>query len=389
MALTQAIIQSVVSVATMDHVVASIYGKTRANGGFNVPELRQILLAVNPKLPSSVRMRADIIAELIPFVPPDLMKKQVQTVPVHIKPTPVWTRDIEYVPLKNTYRPRDEDLSFYAATMYDVVYRERSSETWGMSGTALVSPQKVMKHVALMRQELLDSLHWNSTIFVRASIENMAHYQFMIAGPRDTPYDNGLFHFQMELPSNYPQSPPKVTILSTGRGQYRANPNLYASGKVCLSLLGTWAGPGWNAGRSNISEVILAIQAQILNEHPLRNEPGLETASDNNVDLYNAILRIYTIKIAMIDVLRDPPLGFEDAVLAFFTGPKRQEIGEQVVTWIKASRILPSISYSNLSYCMSYSFITNGGDPINEIRTLTERYGLELLNMLGLENLLE
>jgi len=33
------------------------------------------------------------------------------------------------------------------------------------------------------------------------------------------------------------------------------NPNLYADGKVCLSLLGTWSGPGWEKGVSTLSQV--------------------------------------------------------------------------------------------------------------------------------------
>jgi ubiquitin-protein ligase len=41
-----------------------------------------------------------------------------------------------------------------------------------------------------------------------------------------------------------------VTLATTGNGTVRFNPNLYANGKVCLSLLGTWKGntesENWN-----------------------------------------------------------------------------------------------------------------------------------------------
>ena len=40
---------------------------------------------------------------------------------------------------------------------------------------------------------------------------------------------------------------------------YRFNPNLYADGKVCLSLLGTWHGGDssekWDPERSNLMQV--------------------------------------------------------------------------------------------------------------------------------------
>lgn len=49
----------------------------------------------------------------------------------------------------------------------------------------------------------------------------------------------------------------------------RFNPNLYAEGKVCLSLLGTWSGPGWVPGVSSLAQVLLSIQSAILVEAPL------------------------------------------------------------------------------------------------------------------------
>jgi ubiquitin-protein ligase len=41
---------------------------------------------------------------------------------------------------------------------------------------------------------------------------------------------------------SYPNTSPKVNLVTTGNGKVRFNPNLYACGKVCLSLLGTWRG---------------------------------------------------------------------------------------------------------------------------------------------------
>jgi len=35
-------------------------------------------------------------------------------------------------------------------------------------------------------------------------------------------------------------------------------------GKVCLSLLGTWAGPGWNPAKSTLLQVLVSIQSLIL-----------------------------------------------------------------------------------------------------------------------------
>lgn len=40
----------------------------------------------------------------------------------------------------------------------------------------------------------------------------------------DTPYANGLFEFDVWLPGSYPDSPPKVHLITTGGGRVRYNP---------------------------------------------------------------------------------------------------------------------------------------------------------------------
>ena len=79
----------------------------------------------------------------------------------------------------------------------------------------------------------------------------------LIAGPDGSPYACGCFEFDLFLPPDYPLSPPRVTLVTTGKGQIRFNPNLYANGKVCLSLLGTWHGPGWDRHSSSILQAII------------------------------------------------------------------------------------------------------------------------------------
>ena len=44
----------------------------------------------------------------------------------------------------------------------------------------------------------------------------------------------------------------------------RFNPNLYNCGKVCLSLLGTWSGPGWDPKTSTLLQVLISIQSLIM-----------------------------------------------------------------------------------------------------------------------------
>merc|ERR1712020_608562 len=102
----------------------------------------------------------------------------------------------------------------------------------------------------------------------------------MLIIPADgTPYAAGCFIFDIMFPANYPNSPPKVNLATTGHGAVRFNPNLYNCGKVCLSLLGTWEGAqgeAWNAETSTIIQVLISIQSLILCPEPYYNEPGFE-----------------------------------------------------------------------------------------------------------------
>lgn len=65
------------------------------------------------------------------------------------------------------------------------------------------------------------------------------------------------------LDSDFPQTPPQAHFLSWTNGNGRVNPNLYEEGKVCLSILGTWAGDrneSWSAARSSLLQAFVSIQ---------------------------------------------------------------------------------------------------------------------------------
>ena len=101
----------------------------------------------------------------------------------------------------------------------------------------------------------------------------------MIIGPPDSIYAYCPLFFKFEFPDDYPFNPPKVTFL-TNDGITRFHPNLYVDGKVCLSILGTYSGPGWQSTMS-FSMVLLSLKA-LLDNNPLRHEPGYDNVSLNH-----------------------------------------------------------------------------------------------------------
>lgn len=97
-------------------------------------------------------------------------------------------------------------------------------------------------------------------------------------------------------------------------GGLRVNPNLYESGRVCLSLLNTWTGTGtevWNPDSSSILQVLLSLQALVLNEKPYFNEAGYDkqigrAEGEKNSVSYNENAFLMTWK-SMLYILRQPP----------------------------------------------------------------------------------
>ena len=133
------------------------------------------------------------------------------------------------------------------------------------------------------------------------------HGWAVVCGPEDSPYYGGAFCFEVRFPDDYPFSPPVFTYL-TNDGRTRFNPNLYKNGKVCLSLLNTWQGEPWS-GVQSLSSVLQCIQTAVLNEEPLRNEPGYSTLSSSHRDfpVYNRMVFHSTIETAILGHLAEPP----------------------------------------------------------------------------------
>ncbi|KAF3632671.1 Ubiquitin-conjugating enzyme E2 7 [Capsicum annuum] len=61
---------------------------------------------------------------------------------------------------------------------------------------------------------------------------NLFEWSVTIIGPQDTLYEGGFFNAIMSFPPNYPNSPPSVKFTTE-----IWHPNVYADGKVCISIL--------------------------------------------------------------------------------------------------------------------------------------------------------
>lgn len=192
----------------------------------------------------------------------------------------------------------------------------------------------------------------DATIWFRVmdGTDNMTVVRFMVSAPPGTPYSRGLWIFDMNITDRYPLEPPKCKNRTTGNGKVRFNPNLYADGYVCLSILNTWQGAKsemWGPHQT-IAAICISIQSAILgSEMPYFNEPGYEKNYGNasymkSADNYNKERRKETINWAMIDHMNNPSPGFEKEIRYHFLHNKAA-IMEQAQAWYKKDKFNKSI----------------------------------------------
>ncbi|XP_030746050.1 (E3-independent) E2 ubiquitin-conjugating enzyme UBE2O [Sitophilus oryzae] len=175
----------------------------------------------------------------------------------------------------------------------------------------------VMREYKLLKESLPDN------VWVRSYSNRIDLLSVMIQGPAKTPYEDGLFLFDVQLGVDYPRSPPLVHYISYS--SERLNPNLYVEGKVCISLLGTWVGKGtevWGP-ESTLLQLIVSIQGLILVSEPYYNEAGYDKQTDTqqgyeNSRTYNELVILKLVQ-SMTELLSNPPDVFKTEILRHFT----------------------------------------------------------------------
>ena len=203
----------------------------------------------------------------------------------------------------------DEDTSPFA-----VVSEPPEDHAYGHRTARQVPLKQVQKIWAQL-------MHLPPGIYVRAFEKRMDLLRAVIVGPQDTPYDGFLFWFDLRLPETYPRKPPSMRYHAWGLAS-RLNPNLYANGKVCLSLLGTWHGPGWDPESSTLLQLLVSVQGLVLVAKPYFNEPAWEedantVEGEQRARCYDKGARLLALQ-ATTACCRRPPRPFRGIVVEHF-----------------------------------------------------------------------
>jgi len=205
-----------------------------------------------------------------------------------------------------------------------------------------VNSRKIMRELRKTLAKGVYLSYTNGSMFVRFDESNPRFLQAMLIGLKGTPYYNGCFLFDIYLPDEYPQKPCKVKHVSNGAQLCHANngpggfsPNLHqSSGKVCLSLLGTWSGPGWEPNKSNVYQLLSTLLLMVFGaEHPYYMEPSYggwegtaygKTKHDPKVIQYDEEVLYHTAKSVILEMMKKPYPGFEDIIKTHFRLKKDQ-----------------------------------------------------------------
>ncbi|KAK4749627.1 hypothetical protein SAY87_027076 [Trapa incisa] len=113
---------------------------------------------------------------------------------------------------------------------------------------------------------------------------NIMHWNAVIFGPDDTPWDGGTFKLTLQFIEDYPNKPPTVRFVSR-----MFHPNIYADGSICLDILQNQWSPIYD-----VAAILTSIQSLLCDPNP--NSP----ANSEAARLFSENKREYNRKVREI-----------------------------------------------------------------------------------------
>ena len=120
--------------------------------------------------------------------------------------------------------------------------------------------------------------------------DDMYEWQASIMGPKDSPYEGGVFWLKIHFPKDYPFKPPKVMFLTK-----IYHPNISSSGAICIDILKD----NWSPALT-ISKVLLCICSLLDDPNPDDPlVPDIAELFNNDREAYNTKAKVMTLQYAM------------------------------------------------------------------------------------------
>lgn len=116
---------------------------------------------------------------------------------------------------------------------------------------------------------------------------DMTHWQSVLAGPNNSPYRGHKFTLYLDVPSNYPMSPPKVRFKPYSMPHSNVD---WKTGTVCLDILENMWSPIFNL--QYVVESCLRLLTEPNGESPLNLELGILLRAGDYTG-YNGLINYY------------------------------------------------------------------------------------------------
>ena len=121
------------------------------------------------------------------------------------------------------------------------------------------------------------------------SDSNIYEWSATLAGPKESPYEGGIFLLTINFPKNYPFKPPKISFQTK-----IYHPNINSAGSICLDILNSQWSPALT-----ISKTLLSISSLLTDPNP--DDPLVSDIAHlykNNRNEYNYNAKEWTSQYA-------------------------------------------------------------------------------------------
>ena len=208
-------------------------------------------------------------------------------------------------------------------------------------------------------------ISFDKSILVCQNSKNPCVLSALITGPADTPYDSACILFDIFLPIDYPNTPPK--IICKIKSSY-VNPNIKDDGDVKISFLKRNRDEPvyeqWDPLSSTLYKTLQNIQNIMFCENPyLNTKNNVELADTNfikNDSLnYNKFVRQIVMAEGIYKLLNDIPPEFEHVIKSHFY-LKYDYLNNILKEWNRESCNIQSNSYGGVNMCKKYQNKTFG-----------------------------
>lgn len=119
--------------------------------------------------------------------------------------------------------------------------------------------------------------------------DDLTHWNAIIKGPVDSPFENGNFNLDITFPNEYPFKPPVIKFFNK-----IYHPNISAAGAICLDILKDQ----WSPALS-VFKVLLSISSLMADPNP--NDPlspDVAAVYKNNREQYIKTAKTWTLQHA-------------------------------------------------------------------------------------------